>query len=87
MPIDFFEAIMDDASIDPTGGFAEFVEPLAIILHSFDPTALEAGTTFKQASEDKQGAYRFMAQSVLHGIGPSIERRTEARFTDLRDHQ
>lgn len=87
MPIDFFEAIMDDANIDPTGGYAEFVEPLAIILHSFDPDAIATGVRWTDDSQHKQGAYRFMAEAVLHGIGPSIERRAEARFTDLRDHQ
>lgn len=87
LPVDFFAAIMEEHKDDATNGFAEFIEPLAVILHSFDPDAIEAGTSWIECKEDRQGAYRFMAQSVLHGIGPSIERRAEARFTDLRDHQ
>lgn len=87
MPIDWFEAVMDESNPDPTGGFAEFVEPLAIILHSFDPEHIEAGIRFADAPACRQDAYRFMAEAVLHSIGPSIERRAEARFTDLRDHE
>lgn len=84
LPIDFFEAIMDNET-DPTGGFAEFVESLAIILHSFDPEHIGGGPNWHGLADsvrgrEKQGAYRFMAESVLHGIGPSIERRAESRF-------
>lgn len=87
LPVDFFEAIMDDKTVDPTGGFAEFVEPLAIVLHSFDPEHVEAGIRFADAGQCKQDAYRFMAEAVLHYIGPSIERRAEARFHDVRNHE
>lgn len=88
LPVDFFQAILEENGPydDATGGFAEFIEPLAVILHSFDPDHIEGGGTWIDATEDKQGAYRFMAQAVLHGIGPSIERRAEARFHDVREH-
>jgi hypothetical protein len=54
--------------------YDHLVEPTAIVLHSFDGYALEAGQAWDDASEDKKDAYRYQADVVLHAIVPAVER-------------
>lgn len=54
--------------------YDHLVEPTAVILHSFDAYAIEAGESWDEAPAEKKDAYRYQADVVLHAVVPSIER-------------
>lgn len=75
---------LDGETHTVVGLYDHLVEPTAIVLHSFDPAALEGGEAWSDCDTDRKDAFRFMADCVLHAIVPSVERVCDREHTEGR---